>query len=547
MRFNKHFPQRKSVVMFSIVFAAWLPMDQRVAAAESGPRRIISLNGPWQVAEGTMDIVPSQFEHTVPVPGLVDMARPAFDEVGKKSAKRQAFWYRRTFTVGRSIPDVAILKIHKARYGTKVWLNGQLVGEHLPCFTPALMDVKRHLKGTGQENELVIRVGADRESRPKDVPSGWDFEKYLYIPGIYDSVELILSGEPFIVNIQTVPDIDGKKVRVIAELQSSIESTCPVTCEIMEAVSGSVVGKVVQSDVPVAADTVTKLDLVVPLQSCRLWTPEDPFLYRLRLSTGDDTAETRFGMRSFRFDAASGRAILNGKPYFMRGTNVCAYRFFEDAQRGDRPWRAEWVRRLHEKFKGMHWNSIRYCIGFPPEQWYDIADEVGFLIQDEFPIWLLGEDAGEPEGGEDHPRVYGVDARAMEPSVCGHLGRAEREPNGRNRQGPAGGAAPGPVESAVGERLGRAAEHAGLRRSPPLSYERALQRLLGKCEIQELEGYGQRLGRSLPAEGPAKAQCAYHHQRVRMALAQSRRHDHLSDRSGVREAARSQLDHGTAA
>jgi beta-galactosidase len=37
----------------------------------------------------------------------------------------------------------------------------------------------------------------------------------------------------------------------------------------------------------------------------------------------------------------------------------------------------------------MHWNSIRYCIGFPPEIWYDIADEVGFLIQDEFPIWLL--------------------------------------------------------------------------------------------------------------------------------------------------------------
>jgi hypothetical protein len=97
-------------------------------------------------------------------------------------------------------------------------------------------------------------------------------------------------------------------------------------------------------------------------------------------------------MREFRFDRETGRAVLNGKPYFMRGTNVCAYRFFEDAERGDRPWRKEWVRRLHEKFKGMHWNSIRYCIGFPPELWYDIADEEGFLIQDEFPIWTLSED-----------------------------------------------------------------------------------------------------------------------------------------------------------
>ena len=37
----------------------------------------------------------------------------------------------------------------------------------------------------------------------------------------------------------------------------------------------------------------------------------------------------------------------------------------------------------------MNWNSLRYCIGFPPDFWYDIADEVGFLIQDEFPIWYL--------------------------------------------------------------------------------------------------------------------------------------------------------------
>jgi len=209
MRIGNPLSRRKSVVMFSIVFAALLPMHQGAAAADTASRRVINLNGVWQVAEGTMDTVPSQFERTVPVPGLVDMAKPAFDEVGKKSAKRQAFWYRRTFAVERSIPDVAILKIHKACYGTKVWLNGEPVGEHLPCFTPALIDVKRRLKGTGQQNELVIRVGADRESRPTDVPSGWDFEKYLYIPGIYDSVELILSGEPFIANIQAVPDIDG--------------------------------------------------------------------------------------------------------------------------------------------------------------------------------------------------------------------------------------------------------------------------------------------------------------------------------------------------
>jgi hypothetical protein len=252
------------------------------------------------------------------------------------------------------------------------------------------MDVKQQLKGSGQQNELIIRVGADRESRPTDVPSGWDFEKYLYIPGIYDSVELILTREPYIRNIQIVPDIGSGAVRVIAELQASAATSCSVSCEISQVSTGSAVGKQ-EWTTSVAAGSTTRVDRVIPLRSCHLWTPEDPFLYRLKLGTGGDVVETRFGMRSFRFDKESGRAILNGKPYFMRGTNVCAYRFFEDTERDDKPWRAEWVRRLHQKFKSMHWNSIRYCIGFPPEIWYDIADEEGFLIQDEFPIWLLGK------------------------------------------------------------------------------------------------------------------------------------------------------------
>ena len=105
-------------------------------------------------------------------------------------------------------------------------------------------------------------------------------------------------------------------------------------------------------------------------------------------------------MRTFRFDPQTGRAILNGRPYFMRGSNVTLYRFFEDAERGDKPWRAEWVRRLHKAFRDMHWNSLRYCIGFPPELWYRIADEEGFLIQDEFPIWNMQPKPGDFDGGE---------------------------------------------------------------------------------------------------------------------------------------------------
>ena len=366
------------------------------------PRRVVPLDGAWQVEQGSMEQVPKTFSHTATVPGLIDLAQPAFQEVGKKSPLREAFWYRRTFKVDGPVPPVAILKIHKARYGTKVFLNGSLVGEHLPCFTPAYMDVKKHLKGGGEENELVIRVGANRESIPQDMPTGWDFEKYLYIPGIYDSVELILTGEPYIRNVQIVPDIEGKKVRVVAEVLSTKPKAIPVNARVVEARSRMQTGlQRIGIEFP-DGQKQQKLDLTIPIENCRLWSPEDPFLYELHLSTADasksgDAVKVRFGMRSFGFRPGDKRAFLNGKPYFIRGTNVCIYRFFEDAMRRDLPWRADWVRRLHQQFKWMHWNSIRYCIGFPPEIWYDIADEEGLLIQDEFPIWTLDKAPENPK------------------------------------------------------------------------------------------------------------------------------------------------------
>ena len=119
----------------------------------------------------------------------------------------------------------------------------------------------------------------------------------------------------------------------------------------------------------------------------------------------------------------------------MRGSNVCIHRFFEDAARADLPWRPDWVRRLHQTFRRMHWNSLRYCIGFPPDFWYDIADEEGFLIEDEFPIWL-GDGAPEkPVAATIVPQYTEWIRRALEPSFGRDLGRAKREPHRRDGQG----------------------------------------------------------------------------------------------------------------
>ncbi len=378
-----------------LVMAGFLCLE-----AQAG-RATLSLDGTWQIAEGKTDAVPAVFERTAPVPGLVSLATPAFDTPGpkfnyqlgvsQKDPKRDAFWYRRTFTLDGPIPAVAKLKVAKAMFGTRVLLNGTWLGDHIPSFTPGYFDAKPALK-TGS-NEILIRVGADRDAVGTGYPNGFDFEKQRYIPGVFDSVELILSGTPHFMTVQAAPDIAGKTLRVQAVLRNDGEAAkAGVKFVVREAKSGKIAGRLTSEPVNLAKGAEMTVDVRIPLKNCRLWSPEDPFLYTLEADSGTDNYRTRFGMREFRFDPATGRAVLNGRPYYMRGSNFTLYRFFEDRECGNLPWDKKWVRLLHQRVKDMHWNCLRYCIGFPPEAWYDVADEEGILIDDEFPLWHLDGD-----------------------------------------------------------------------------------------------------------------------------------------------------------
>jgi beta-galactosidase len=378
-----------------------LALSILTACNNEGRRKTIPLNGTWQIAEGTMAAVPGSFDRSVPVPGLVSLASPPFVNTGPKVANRrdlvqadtlrEAFWYRRTFNIEGKIPLNATLRIAKAMFGTKVVLNGRDLGEHLPSFTPGYFNVKDALK-VG-ENTLLIRVGSCRNSVPPSVPDGFDFEKDRYIPGIFDNVELILGGSPYIVSAQAAPDIYGKQVRIQVKLLNNGEKgNSDVTFIVNEARSGIEAGRINRSvTLPSGSGNEITVDTWVPIRDCKLWSPEDPFLYNLTVTTRGDEYKTRFGMREFRLDTLSGMTMLNGKPYFMRGSNITLYRFFEDDACGSLPWDSVWVRNLHKSFKQFHWNGLRYCIGIAPDDWYRIADEEGIMIQNEFPVWYGGK------------------------------------------------------------------------------------------------------------------------------------------------------------
>ena len=143
---SRALPQIAFLVALSLGLAALEPAD---AASKQAP--VIPLDGTWEIQRGGPDQPSTAAEGQVPVPGLTDMAVHA-NGVG------DYWWYQRTFQLDTLPVAVALLKINKAMFGTRVFLNGHQIDEYLSSFSPSYHDVRPWLNFSGA-NVLVIRVG----------------------------------------------------------------------------------------------------------------------------------------------------------------------------------------------------------------------------------------------------------------------------------------------------------------------------------------------------------------------------------------------------
>ncbi len=407
--------------MAVLVIGAWgNPWD-----AMARERTTISLNGTWQIEESVgATEMPTAFTHTVVVPGLVNLSQPAFPQVdwfasreylerwgrrypwggpeilakdaplpviGIPVQKRNYFWYRKTFTPPAR-REVALLRIGKAQFGTKVWLNGKDVGEHLGCWTSSAYNLTDAINWSG-ENTLLVRIGAHPAVLPENIPgAGMYSSKHKWAPGIYDDVRLILCDNPVIESIQVAPRITTSEVVV----QTKVKNYGPArSFELIQTIHACKEKKEVASLHPqaeqIGAGEEKTYTQTLALPDAHLWSPEDPFLYALESRSGGDSVQTRFGMREYRFDNAKGIGYLNGKPYYLRGGNIELHLHFEDPLCGDTPWNREWVRKaLIAIPKKLNWNAFRFSMSPVPDFWLEMADEEGMLIQYEPPLWAIG-------------------------------------------------------------------------------------------------------------------------------------------------------------
>jgi beta-galactosidase/beta-glucuronidase len=386
-----------------------------VAVAEG--RTTIPLNGEWKFEQTKTAFPPGKYTRKIPVPGLVHLATPRIEQYDKffqrpedtqlteqfnflnRDYTPRYNWYKKDVHIDRNLEGRQLyLTIKKSQYVTVVYINGMLMGRYVECYTPIDVNITEAVRWGG-DNEVLILVG-DRAWLPSEVAGSTDKEKIHYLPGIWDDVFITATGKLKTDKVLFLPSLAEKKVRVKHRILSAyppqmlygdaMYDSCRIVYTIKEKSNGRIVaakeitGKA-KRDNRSYFETEIELDAPIP------WTPESPFLYEGEAKVYGpnglaDDCSVSFGMRDF---ARRGKFFtLNGEKYYLRGSNITLQRFFEDPDCRDLAWNREWVRKLMIDLpKSIDWNAMRICVGIVPDFWYDLCDEYGIVLQNEWFYW----------------------------------------------------------------------------------------------------------------------------------------------------------------
>ena len=349
-------------------------------ACSAQARPTVSLDGRWLLT------VPGKGAYKIEVPGSWQARIPELrDYVGRAS-------YTRDISIPESWKGRRIFLCFGAvDYYADVCVNDHEVGSHEGGYTPFEFDVTEHIR-FGQSNSIRVEVADAGPGRPVD---GIKFEEiprgkqswYGNASGIWQSARLEARPAGHIQRIVADPDIDRSTATVRVELAGPVKGKLRVS---IDAPEGAKAAAGVTLDVNPGQERV---EYEVELAEAKLWSPECPALYGVRVELVDggdvvDSLETRFGMR--KIEARDGKILLNNKPIFIAGAlDQDFYPITEYTTPS-----ADYLRDQFLKAKRLGLNLLRCHIKVPDPRYLDCADELGLMVWYEIPNWIdLTEDA----------------------------------------------------------------------------------------------------------------------------------------------------------
>lgn len=333
-----------------------------------------------------------------------------------------SFWYRHRFPAQAELKGKRLrLVFQGVDYTADVWLNGSYLGFHEGYFGRFSFEVTDLLR-FDRENRLMVLVKSPMEEpgrtwslRKRQIkgilnhhdtrPGGaWSTRgQESNSGGIWGSVCLQASDTISLERVQVTPELvlesRAAVARIVVDTSSGQDADgLPITWKLelyrdnVQKSSGAVATLIKET---VLKGGKNQLHFTLPVEKIKLWWPwemGEPHLYRLEVSAwqGDrllDSHSTRFGFREIVRDG-KGHWLINGKRLFLRGTNYIGSLWLSDLTK-------EKLRKDLLLMKEANINAIRVHAHITAPEFYQLCDELGLLVWQDFPLQWGYEDSGQ--------------------------------------------------------------------------------------------------------------------------------------------------------
>jgi beta-galactosidase len=302
-------------------------------------------------------------------------------------------WYRKKLDIPASDAGKSIfLDVDGAMSYAMVWLNGTLVGGWPYGYSSWRVDLTPYVK-PGRENQLAIRLD-NPPSSMRWYPGG----------GIYRNVWLTKTNPVHVGQwgtFITPRDVSNASATINMEVTIDNNSKDDAAIKVVTQIfalnaNGNKTGDAVATFEPlktsIAAEKKMKVEGSVTLKNPKLWGPPptqvpNRYVAVTTLLENDkpiDQYETRFGIRSLRFDPDNG-IYVNGELIKIKG--VCQH---HDLGALGAAFNTRAAERQLEILREMGCNAIRMAHNPPAPELFELTDRMGFLVMDEaFDMWVL--------------------------------------------------------------------------------------------------------------------------------------------------------------
>lgn len=344
-------------------------------------RQVSSLDGMWDFrfdpqSEGTA----AGWANGLPDPLRVPVPASFADLFTDKASRDYCgdFWYATRFFVPAAWQnDRIVVRFGSVTHRCTVYCNGQEVARHEGGFLPVVADLTAVIR-PGQENTLV--VAANNELNETSIPCGatkvcadgsklakpyFDFFNYA---GIQRSVQLCCLPQETVEDYTVSYTLHGADAAVHYTVRTN--GSHPVRVSLYDADGNRVA-------------SAEGCEGVLQVPDAHLWQVRNAYLYRIVLEIRDgdmvlDSYVDRIGIRTIAIEGT--RILVNGKPVYLKG-----YGKHEDFEVIGRGFSAAVMKRDFECMKWSNANCFRTSHYPYADEWYQFADEEGFLIIDEVP------------------------------------------------------------------------------------------------------------------------------------------------------------------